>query len=243
MIVKCEYHIVIFSTSHVPITSTKNDLQNDHFLLFKQNSTHRLASNDYINLLCTTSSLFFSSINPLPRPPSTSAESNSKHPPNPSSPPNRQNTSTHHQHCNPTHHSPPPIMCYKLIEKPTCGHNSSHTIPCEGSLVHEKCDAPPEACQDKTNKLDEACRNCKADEDEEAALAHALKQIAEDPALAAEPKSVVQQADGKFGFFKQRTRWSFCGRMLIFPPFSPFPFPLLLCRKSFPLLTSGCYIG
>lgn len=116
-------------------------------------------------------------------------------------------------------------MCYKLIHNYSCGHKESHSIPCESLLDGNNCNAQPDVCKDQANDVAEICQECKAEKeqkDDEAAFEEAMRKIAEDVKLAPVPKTAAQPA-GDFGFFKQRTKWTLCGRTSSCHPSTLYP--------------------
>lgn len=95
-------------------------------------------------------------------------------------------------------------MCYKVIEKYSCGDQEDAFIPCEGFIETGACTQPEQAKQDQVTEHDKKCRECLHFDNE-------MKKLVADPELSKPERAPAKPHDGPKLYFIECTKW-FCGR-------------------------------
>ena len=101
-------------------------------------------------------------------------------------------------------------MCYKTIDKYSCGDKEEATIPCEFFIETGSCAQNEQAKQDKVHEHDEKCPECQHFDNE-------MKKLAEDDELSKPvEKSAPAPYEGPQLYFTECFKWSQCGRKSFF---------------------------
>jgi hypothetical protein len=100
-------------------------------------------------------------------------------------------------------------MCNKHTDIYACGDEEVHEIPCSSSEHFDK-DCSMKEEDVVINHGDRKCLECIHLDDQ-------IKRLMEDKELAAPVRPVPSNPDSPISYFKQKTRWSVCGREWCYP--------------------------